>query len=150
MNDDERQARIAQIRSDLARPWQEVERAVETARWLLAELDAATARAERAEAFDGLLDSPTGPYVLAFARRMEAKLDRNRHKGDRHGWLGMHPLDLLRRARDEADELENAILSGHVPDAVWAEAADAANFALMVADSYRHRAALDEGRDDGE
>ena len=27
--------------------------------------------------------------MLAFARRMEAKLDRNRHKGDRHGWLGM-------------------------------------------------------------
>ena len=50
-NDDERQARISAIRSDLARPWQEVERAVETARWLLAELDAATARAERAETF---------------------------------------------------------------------------------------------------
>lgn len=43
---DERQARIDAITSDLARPWQEVERAVETARWLLAELDAATARAE--------------------------------------------------------------------------------------------------------
>ena len=58
---DERQARIDAIKSDLARPWQEVERAVETARWLLAELDAATARAERAEAdraerlIDGIL-----------------------------------------------------------------------------------------------
>ena len=47
---DERQARIDAIRSDLARPWQEVERAVETARWLLSELEAAQARAKRAEA----------------------------------------------------------------------------------------------------
>lgn len=87
-------------------------------------------------------DSPTWPYVLAFAKRMEAKLDANRHKGDREGLLEMHPHDLLRRVRDEADEMEDAILSDHSTEDVWDEAADVANFALMAADAYDFRAAL--------
>lgn len=96
-------------------------------------------RAERAEA---ALDSPTWTYVLAFARRMEAKLDRNRHKGNREGWLKDEPIDLLARLVEEVVELQHALDREQSPDTISAEAADVANFALMVADAYEFRAAL--------
>lgn len=97
------------------------------------------ARVALAAAAPGEGESPTWPHVMAFAKRMEGKLAKNRHKGDRAGWLADHPGDLLRRIRDEANELENAILSDHSSEDVWQEAADVANFALMVADSYAAR-----------
>jgi hypothetical protein len=75
-------------------------------------------------------DSPTAPYVLAFARLMERKLDQNRHKGNREGWIQDSPMALLRRLREELDELERS----RTADAPG-EAADVGNFAMMVADA---------------
>lgn len=75
----------------------------------------------------GVESSATWPYVLAFARLMEAKLEKNRHKGNREGWL----KDFA-RLREELAELEAATdrpSNGDVPG----EAADVANFAMMIA-----------------
>jgi NTP pyrophosphatase (non-canonical NTP hydrolase) len=89
-------------------------------------------------------DSPTWPYVLAFAQRMEAKLAKNRHKGDRNGWINCNPDELAFRIRDELAELEDALrLVRHKENIVASEreqianeAADVANFAMMIADIY--------------
>jgi len=77
--------------------------------------------------------SETLPYVLKFAERMEAKLEKNRHKGGRENWLGHHPYSLLARLKQEVAELEEA-LGNQSFDNITDEAADVANFAMMIAD----------------
>lgn len=95
-------------------------------------------------------DSPTWPYVLEFAKRMESKLARNRHKGDREGWINDEPDALLARLHEETRELENelaiAVVRMHEPlnasmmaNRVADEAADVANFAMMIADWHKAR-----------
>lgn len=79
-------------------------------------------------------NSPTWPIVLAFAKLMESKLALNRHKGDREGWMKDYPEALLDRVRDETGECLDAILMEQ-PESIALEAADIANFAMMVADS---------------
>lgn len=76
-----------------------------------------------------------------FADAMEAKLKKNDHKAH---WEGMAPDDLLRRLHQEVSELrtevvgwsqERFVTAGErVRRRVLAEAADVANFALMIAD----------------
>jgi NTP pyrophosphatase (non-canonical NTP hydrolase) len=81
------------------------------------------------------------PEVKAMAILMEHELRMNHHKG---GWKGCEPRDLYARLREEAGELYAEIdprtrealpaearseLSG-----VGSEAADVANFAMMIAD----------------
>ncbi len=89
-----------------------------------------------------LADSPTWPHVLAFALRMEAKLAKNRHKGDRDGWLKDHPWNLVERVLDETVELQQCFtaIGAHTvnltrtPEETADECADVANFCMMVAD----------------
>lgn len=88
------------------------------------------------------IDSPTWPHVLAFARRMEAKLAKNRHKGDRDAWLKDHPWTLVERVLDETVELQQCFtaIGAHTvsltrtPEETADECADVANFCMMVAD----------------
>ena len=99
-------------------------------------------------------DSETWPHVLAFARRMEAKLEANRHKGGREGWLRDHPWDLVERILDETVEVQECfrITGGKgsfwpnpmvemvkTPEETANECADVANFCMMVADTVTHR-----------
>ena len=74
-------------------------------------------------------NSPTWPWVLRFAQMMEAKLAANRHKGDRDGWIGMPRAALMDLLRAEVEELGAAANSE-----AGLEAADVANFAMMIAD----------------
>jgi hypothetical protein len=86
------------------------------------------------------------PEVRRFAELMEEKLRANDHKG---GWQGDSAFDLVARASEELDELDvavsqhlarraelPAVRSHWLPNAmrVAREAADVANFAMMVAD----------------
>ncbi len=86
------------------------------------------------------LDSPTWPVVLAFAKLMEHKLALKRHKGNREGWMKDPVYDLCNRIGDEHIELVEALnasrgCSGESAlHCVALEAADVANFAMMVAD----------------
>lgn len=82
---------------------------------------------------------------------MENKLARNRHKGNREGWINDDPESLLKRLREETRELETAMSvakvrmwegrsnASHAANDVADEAADIANFAMMIADWYNAR-----------
>ena len=87
-------------------------------------------------------ESPTRPFVDSFADAMESKLEKNRHKGDREGWLKDTPRALFERLKQEVDELHAALADGTDVESVLSEAADVANFAMMIADSYRNRSPL--------
>jgi NTP pyrophosphatase (non-canonical NTP hydrolase) len=70
------------------------------------------------------------PVVRAFAELMETVLRENDHKG---GWLNEDPWWLLDRLRCETDELDTAILAND-PEWIKLEAADVANYCMMIAD----------------
>lgn len=96
-----------------------------------------TMESELAHARDRTLpESPTSAVVMFMAQRMERKLEMNRHKGAREGWLSDSPESLSARVREEWEELHAAIEDGDAsPDEIWSEAADVANMAMMAADS---------------
>jgi NTP pyrophosphatase (non-canonical NTP hydrolase) len=86
------------------------------------------------------------PEVMAFAKVMEAKLRENDHKG---GWKGCDVGRLLGYLREETDELAKELgnttpcgcreagchhTPWRNPQRVAREAADIANFAMMIAD----------------
>ena len=72
--------------------------------------------------------------VSWFAQQMESKLIKNDHKV---GWRHMTYRDLQRRIKDELEELYKAIFWGE--GNVISEAADVANFCMMIADNWRHQ-----------
>ena len=72
------------------------------------------------------------PFKFAYV--MKEKLERNRHKGTWRVW----PIDcIFSRILDEVLELAVAIKTGESPEEVEFEAADVADFAMMVADIYK-------------
>jgi NTP pyrophosphatase (non-canonical NTP hydrolase) len=71
------------------------------------------------------------PEVAAFALAMEDKLRKNDHKG---GWKDCTKQYMAMRLTQEREELRNAIQRGDPPEQIMKEAADVANFAMMVAD----------------
>jgi len=73
------------------------------------------------------------PEVRAFADLMEAQLRKNDHKP---GWKHDRPHLLLKRLYDEAAELGHAMPydDDYEAEIVGLEAADVANFAMMIAD----------------
>lgn len=81
------------------------------------------------------------PEVVWFASAMEQKLRANDHK--RH-WRDMSIQYLSMRLTQERKELYAAIASGDATK-VLNEAADVANFAMMVADVVR-RSAGEKGK----
>lgn len=74
------------------------------------------------------------PEVLNFAMAMEHKLRKNDRKG-KQGWKTYNSEELLERLRQETTELETALrFSLTTPSDILSEAADVANFAMMIAD----------------
>lgn len=77
------------------------------------------------------------PEVEAFADAMEAQLRANDHK---RGWKNDQPGDLMARVFDEVAELDSAVAgllvrrTAATPATLLKEAADVANFAMMIAD----------------
>lgn len=81
------------------------------------------------------------PLVNALADEMERKLRKHDNSRGKLGWQDDQPPDLLVRLREEANELEIAVrqyIGSAESEAsraeVLSEAADVANFAMMVAD----------------
>lgn len=70
------------------------------------------------------------PEVMEFARAMEERLRANEHKG---GWKHIHRDVLATMLQGEVDELLSAIRAG-ADNAIRDEAADVANFAMMLVD----------------
>jgi hypothetical protein len=93
--------------------------------------------------------------VSWFAEQMELKLRENDHKG---GWLGIGMEYAQRRMRQEMVELEQAITEfswrnddgttksdaqiAEARNRIVREAADVANFAMMIADGWKPRAVV--------
>lgn len=73
------------------------------------------------------------PEVVWFADAMERKLRENDHK--RH-WLTLGMQTLSMRLTQEREELRSAVASGSA-SVTLDEAADVANFAMMIADKVR-------------
>jgi len=73
--------------------------------------------------------------VAKFAAAMEKKLLYNSHKG---GWRELDYKYLFRRIHEELGELEKAVDAKTKPDIVLDEAADVANFAMMIAEVAKH------------
>ena len=71
---------------------------------------------------------------------MEFKLSQNRKKGDAAGWRKDGAAKLQDRLDDEIEELNGALWNGVKPDKrdVLLEAADVANFSMMIADCVNH------------
>ena len=75
--------------------------------------------------------------VKEFAEQMEQKLQANDHKG---GWRNCTVEELYARLLDEVSELQSELnFPEQDSDAIIAECADIANFAMMVADIARTR-----------
>ena len=73
-----------------------------------------------------------------FSQKMERELRENDHKG---GWQGCSDWFLFQRLLEEAGELA-AVLSGAREGNAISEAADIANFAMMIADNIRRASML--------
>lgn len=71
------------------------------------------------------------PEVYAFAQAMELKLRLNDHKTH---WSNMTQRYLSQRLSQEREELRRACRRGD-PAEILSEAADVANFAMMLADN---------------
>jgi NTP pyrophosphatase (non-canonical NTP hydrolase) len=71
--------------------------------------------------------------IQFFAERMECKLQLNDHKPH---WRNLGLDYLMCRLKDEVAELEDAIASGGTRNQRADEAADVANFAMMIADIF--------------
>ena len=69
--------------------------------------------------------------VNSFAERMQSKLDKNI---DKRGWEHCSDAYLLDRVLEEFHELKQAVVTGNVEE-IKNEAADLANFAMMVFDN---------------
>ncbi len=92
--------------------------------------------------------------VLAFAKRMQYKLNKNKHKecetmnpnGKGRGWSHCKTTWLRSRIRDEWYELGRA-LSKDDSDNILNECADIANFAMMIFDNVSQSKELDKRKE---
>lgn len=71
--------------------------------------------------------------IIRLAGFMSIKLSENSHKD---GWGGLTLQHLSMRITQEKQELIRAVQRGATPEQVWREAADIANFAMMIAENY--------------
>lgn len=76
--------------------------------------------------------------VESFGKKMVGRLEANSDKGDRGDWKGESYEYLFARLREEVEELAGIIeqckVCPHGKGRVSCEAADIANFAMMIAD----------------
>lgn len=73
------------------------------------------------------------PEVQAFAEAMERRLQANDHKP---GWKHDTVLSLQVRLDEEVAELDEAVHGTATKERILDEAADVANFAMMIADRW--------------
>jgi hypothetical protein len=82
------------------------------------------------------LASTTVEYVRSFAAMMEDRLSRNRHKGDREGWLNESFMTHLEHAKKHLKDLETAFLHGAKQEDIDRLTADCANRLMMARDKH--------------
>jgi hypothetical protein len=82
--------------------------------------------------------------VIAFAKRMQYKLDKNKYKG---GWQQCTDDCLFERIEEEMEELTEALWPDGIrkTEEILNECADIANFAMMIFDNILADIALADG-----
>lgn len=88
------------------------------------------------EALEAVFRQGTRESVVWFGAQMEVKLRGNDHKG---GWENVGAAKLFTLLLGEVEELREAVLEEHTPPRLIDEAADVANFAMMIADNARRQ-----------
>jgi NTP pyrophosphatase (non-canonical NTP hydrolase) len=73
------------------------------------------------------------PIIHAFAERMEQKLAANDSK---EPWTNIPKSFLMECLEEEVNELRRALFLHESPNAIALEAADVANYAMMIASVY--------------
>lgn len=86
---------------------------------------------------DAYIDGKLQRALTKWRKRMSVKLLEKRHRGAE--WDEDTPASLLRRVRQELEELTRAVKAGAPAEEVEREAADVANMANMAADAYVKR-----------
>jgi len=86
--------------------------------------------------------------IVKFSKAMETKLLRDDEKKGVDGWRKADHMTLLKHLIDEVMELKDAIDNG-TPYDVYFEAADIANFAMMIAENSLTSNSNMKGEDDG-
>ena len=89
----------------------------------------------KASPVEGVVSRRWRQEVITFADAMEKKLKENDHK---RGWRHMSLQYLSMRLTQEREELRRAVEIGDY-NTVLQEAADVANFAMMLADTVKHK-----------
>lgn len=79
--------------------------------------------------------------LQSFANLMEMKLAKHDEDRGPTDWRNSTQASLVRRLREELAELETALIDGAEVSRVREEAADVANFAMMIADNAIKRRA---------
>ena len=82
------------------------------------------------------MNRDTASPLLAFSVRMNRKLQANNHKG---GWNQDSIFHLRFRICEELVELFEALDEHADPEEIADEAADVANFAMMIADNVTRK-----------
>jgi hypothetical protein len=112
--------------------YREAQAAVADAQWKLLSSDLRQGCRRGSDGEDHTPILHARPSVIAFARAMEARLAANDHKG---GWDHEPASYFLERIEEELKELKRALKHKLLPAAVLHEAADVANFLMMLAES---------------
>ncbi|KKM60794.1 hypothetical protein LCGC14_1538290 [marine sediment metagenome] len=115
-----------------------------TAKCYLIKQALALLEADKREACEGI-----DPCVMAFAKQMQYKLDKNKHKecstmnpdGKGRGWKHCTTPWLIKRVRDEIDELEDEFyaLQKRDTEGILNESADVGNFMMMIFDNESNK-----------
>ena len=72
--------------------------------------------------------------IRRLAKEMEKQLAANAHKGH---WRDCNPDFLFGELQTHVDELRKRYHMGTPPGTIWHEAADVANFLMMLADNFQ-------------
>lgn len=81
--------------------------------------------------------------VNRFAAAMINILIENEVKKGKKGWNNLSNTHLLKRIKEETNEIEEALLNNVSPNEVIRECVDVANFCMMLADNIEKRTKLD-------
>lgn len=103
------------------------------------------------EMFEHLEDEER-PIVESYQKSIdtlsEVQLEKLWHHRNKGRWEDLKPMEAFKLLLKEAAELLEAVNNGYSVRDVWREAADVANFAMMMAENYEKLGSKTETVDD--
>lgn len=84
-------------------------------------------------------------YKTSISRLSDEQFKKLWHHRAKGRWENIQPLEAFKRLMQESTELLEAVLNGYSVEEAWKEAADVANFALIIAEAYERQRKVEEG-----